>query len=132
MKKLNLYVVLFVVVIFAACSANKKRQSKSDEAPTAVETKPVIKNGKYAPGMEEVNAVQTKFPGVTLEYLTAGYKIYTEGACTKCHNSNNIYKYSASAWTNIIEDMSRKAKLTDTEKDAVSKYVMSIKAMQPM
>jgi hypothetical protein len=50
----------------------------------------------------------------------------------KCHNANNIYKYSESAWTNILEDMSQKAKLTDSEKDAVTKYVMSIKAMQPM
>jgi len=132
MKKLNIQIVLFIVVIFAACTANKTRQAKNVEPPPVVETKPVLKNGTYAPGVDEVNAMQAKFPGVTLEKLTAGYKIYTEGACTKCHNSNNIYKYSATAWTNILEDMSEKAKLTDSEKDAVSKYVMSIKAMQPM
>jgi len=131
MKKFNIQVIIFTVVVFAACSANKAKQSKSVETPP-VAAKPALKNGTYAPGIDEVNAIQTKYPGVTLEKLTAGYKIYTEGACTKCHNSNNIYKYSATAWTNILEDMSEKAKLTDSEKDAVSKYVMSIKAMQPM
>jgi hypothetical protein len=132
MKKFNVQLIIFTVVVFAACSANKTRQAKSIETPPVATVKPAIKNGTHAPGIEEVNAIQSKFPGVTLEKLTAGYKIYTEGACTKCHNTNNIYKYSAAAWTNILEDMSEKAKLTDSEKDAVSKYVMSIKAMQPM
>lgn len=132
MKKFNIQLIIFTVVVFAACSANKTKQAKSVETPPVATAKPAIKSGTYAPGIDEVNAIQSKFPGVTLEKLTAGYKIYTEGACTKCHNSNNIYKYSESAWINILEDMSEKAKLTDNEKDAVSKYVMSIKALQPM
>ena len=125
MKKEFMVLIIIGLAVLAACNS-----SKNVTTPTA--PKVAAKNGKHAPGAEEVNAIQTKFPGVTLEKLTAGYKIYTEGACTKCHNSNNIYKYSESAWTNILEDMSQKAKLTDSEKDAVSKYVMSIKAMQPM
>ena len=125
MKKEFMVLIIAGLAVLAACNS-----SKNVTTPTA--PKVAAKNGKHAPGAEEVNAIQTKFPGVTLEKLTAGYKIYTEGACTKCHNSNNIYKYSESAWTNILEDMSPKAKLTDSEKDAVSKYVMSIKAMQPM
>lgn len=125
MKKEFMVLIIVGLAVLAACNS-----SKNVTTPTA--PKVAAKNGKHAPGAEEVNAIQTKFPGVTLEKLTAGYKIYTEGACTKCHNSNNIYKYSESAWTNILEDMSQKAKLTDSEKDAVSKYVMSIKAMQPM
>ncbi len=125
MKKEFMVLIIAGLAVLAACNS-----SKNVTTPTA--PKVAAKNGKHAPGAEEVNAIQIKFPGVTLEKLTAGYKIYTEGACTKCHNSNNIYKYSESAWTNILEDMSQKAKLTDSEKDAVSKYVMSIKAMQPM
>lgn len=125
MKKEFMVLIIVGLAVLAACNS-----SKNVTTPTA--PKVAAKNGKHAPGAEEVNAIQTKFPGVTIEQLTAGYKIYTEGACTKCHNSNNIYKYSVSAWTNILDEMSIKAKLTVTEKDEVSKYVLSIKAAQPM
>jgi hypothetical protein len=125
MKKEIMAIIIVGLAVLGACNS-----SKNLTTPTT--PKVAAKNGKHAPGAEEVNAIQAKFPGVTIEKLTAGYKIYTEGACTKCHNSNNIYKYSESAWTNILEDMSQKAKLNDSEKDAVSKYVMSIKATQPM
>jgi hypothetical protein len=131
MKTLNVTLLIAGGVFLAACSSFKKANLSAQPEPTP-EVKTVKRSGTYAPGIEEVNGIQAKFPGVTLEKLTAGYKLYTEGACIKCHNSNNIYKYSVSEWTNIIEDMSEKSKLTDTEKDAVSMYVMSIKAMQPM
>lgn len=109
-------------LVVAACSTSKKTTTTASTgiAPAKIApAKPA--NGIYAPGNEELTAFQAKGQTATLEQLTEGYTIYTQGACTKCHNPNNIYKYSDADWKSIIEDMAQKAKISDVQKEAVHK-----------
>lgn len=134
MKFIKLFPVLLAVLIVAACSASKKATTPTVSAPPApaVPAAPVAKaaNGVFAPGNEELTAIQAKYKDVTMHTLTDGYAIYT-GTCTGCHGAKSIYKRPEDAWRGIIDDMALKAKITDVQKDAVYKYVMAIKATQP-
>lgn len=124
------YITLLVIAasIIAACSSSKKNISTIPEAP-ALGTKPVT--GIYPPGKEELSAIQTQYREVTMEQLQQGYAIYAKGACINCHGAMNIYKRTEVQWKGIIEDMAKKARITDAQKDAVHKYVLAIKAARP-
>lgn len=114
------------ILIIAACHTKKK-------ATTTVATPvPLAKSttGIFAPGEDEVTAVKIKFPDATLATLTEGHSIYT-GVCTNCHGTKSIYRIPEGNWQSIIDNMAPKAKLTDSQKDALTKYVFSIKATQP-
>lgn len=111
------------VLVMAACHSKKKT--------TSVATTPAKSTtGIFAPGEEEFTAIKTKFPDATLASLTEGHSIYT-GACANCHNAKNIYRISEDKWPSIIDDMASKASITASQKDALTKYVFSIKATQP-
>ena len=132
MKKIFLAIVAVSVVAVAACSSSKKSTASSEPAKApATESAPAKStNGIYAPGKEELAAIQAQYKDVTLETLTEGHTIYT-GACTKCHGAKSIYNRPVEAWDGIMNSMAPKAKLTDVQKDAVMKYVLAIKATQP-
>ncbi len=112
------------VLIIAACHS-KKKAAESTPAPVVKST-----TGIFAPGEEELTAIKTKFPDATLPVLTEGHSIYT-GVCTNCHGAKNIYKIPEERWQPVIDNMAKKAKITDSQKDALTKYVFSIKATQP-
>ncbi|MCD6066190.1 MAG: hypothetical protein K0S33_1016 [Bacteroidetes bacterium] len=88
------------------------------------------RNGVYAPGAEELSAIQLQFPEATSEQLREGYLLYMGGACVGCHNAKNIYTYTPVQWKDIITDMAKEAKISDAQKDAVYKYVLAIKATE--
>jgi mono/diheme cytochrome c family protein len=87
--------------------------------------------GMYQPGSEELTAIQLLYKDATMSQLQEGHYIYTVGACIQCHGTTNIYTRNETQWKEIIEDMSLKARLSETQKDAVYKYVLAIKATQP-
>lgn len=97
-------------------------------APTVAVEKP--DNGVHEPTQKEYLAIQEKYINVSLDQLKEGYKIYSQGACINCHEAKNIYKRSDEKWGHILDDMAEKARLSDSEKDAVTKYVFAIKAGQ--
>ncbi len=137
MTTLKIPYLVASVFIIAACHSIKKTGTTAavTPAPNPVISAPVSeavksKNGVFAPGEEQVNAVKIKYPDATLAVLNEGYTIYT-GACTKCHGTKSIYRISETSWPSIINDMSYEAKLTATEKDALTKYVFAVKATQP-
>ena len=131
-----------IVIILAACHTSKKSSaSTAAAAPISTGTSTTTNsflftkpsNGVYPPGTEELTAVQTKysqFKDVTLETLKEGHVLYTEGACIKCHGPKNIYRHEEIEWVRIIDDMAMRAHISATEKDAVFKYVIAIKAAQ--
>ena len=137
MKILKLSSLAAAILIIAACHTTKKTESTA-ATPPATSTTPEApvseavksKNGVFAPGEEQVTAVQMKHPGATLANLTEGYKLYT-GTCTNCHGAKSIYRIAEAKWQPVIDDMSEKAKLTATEKEALTKYIFAIKATQP-
>ena len=134
-------------LIVVACHTSKKSTTSTSTtktpatesvatATTAEAPKPVVKSRKafdgiYEPGEEEVTAVQPQYPGATLEQLKEGYVLYAKSACVSCHSPISIYYYPTAKWPFILEDMSYKAKLTASQKDAVFKYVYAIVAADP-
>ena len=154
MKPANVVILAIIVVLFAACAASKKnRVTKAAPAPVVAAVPPAAPitklpdpptssvlnpylfskpaDGIYAPGSEELNAIEPQYKGLTIDRLKAGYVLYAQGACTNCHHAKPIYPIKTSDWAGIIDDMAGKAMLTDVQKDAVYMYVMSIKATQP-
>ena len=136
MKIFKISSLAAAVLIVAACHSTKKTETTAStpaapETPAAPVSEAVkSKNGVFAPGEEQVTAVQMKHPGATLANLTEGYKLYT-GACTNCHGTKSIYRIAEAKWPAIINDMAYEAKLTATEKEALTKYIFAIKATQP-
>ncbi len=129
-----------------ACSSSKSTVSNEPTPPPIptlptptlpetsipVQTTSVEKpdNGVHEPTEKEYIAVQQRYIFVSMDQLKKGYMIFSQGACINCHEPKNIYKRSEEKWANIIDEMSNLAKLTESEKDAVSKYVFAIKAGQ--
>ncbi|MES2479188.1 MAG: hypothetical protein V4561_08875 [Bacteroidota bacterium] len=124
MKLKLLSIISVFVVLIAACSSSKKT---STTAGNSSGKKP--KNGVYAPGDNEVAAIQKQFPDASMGKLQEGYSIYT-GSCTGCHKAKNIYRFSTEEWKKIMDKMAPKAKLNGLQKDAVYQYVLAIKATQ--
>jgi hypothetical protein len=131
------------IALVAACHSKKKSSTVATTTPPATTTvstpttsgSPVMlmrsPDGIYPPGNEELAAIQTTYKDVTIEKLKQGHTIYTFGDCAKCHRAQSIYKYTEERWKTIIDDMAKRANLQEEEKDAVYKYVLSIKAVQP-
>ncbi|MGV3632333.1 MAG: hypothetical protein ACO1O6_14085 [Bacteroidota bacterium] len=133
-SKLALYA--FAAILVAACGVSKTGEvSATTTTTTTTTTTPATtaksENGIYEPGEEELKAIRAQYPDVTLDKLKEGYVIYTMGECIQCHNAKNIYKRDVSEWPHIIDNMSEMAKISAEKKDAVSKFVMAIKATQP-
>ena len=101
-------------VILVSCGTSKKTP-----APSII------------PGEAQLTAIKAKFPETTAQTLSEGHAIYI-GACTNCHGQKNIFKRSEANWLHEIDVMSPKAKLTAAEKDALTKYILSMKATQPV
>lgn len=143
MKATKISVLVSIVLIVAACKTTKKTSTSatSTTSPTTATTAPVTStnnfvlkkpaDGIYAPGDEELSAIQIQYKDVTLDKLKEGHMIYTKGACVNCHGAINIYQYGETQWKGIIDDMAQRANISDVQKDAVYKYVLAIKATQP-
>jgi len=110
---IKLAVCSIATVILISCGTSKKTP-----APSII------------PGEAELAAIKAKYPDVTAQTLTKGHSIYI-GACTNCHGQKNIFKRSEASWMHEIDDMSPKAHLTAEEKDALTKYILAMKATQP-
>jgi glutaredoxin len=139
MKTTKITFIFVSAIIITACSSTKKSAtSTTSSATTSTNTRSTSPflfanpaNGIYAPGNEELTAIQAQYKDVTLDKLKEGHAIYTQGACTNCHGAKNIYDLAEVQWKSILDDMAQKAEISDAQKDAVYKYVLSIKAMQP-
>ena len=103
------FLILCTLFVLAAC-ASKRNAAAAKRTPTE----------------NDLKVVQAKFPETTLETLNKGHGIFF-GACTKCHNPKNIKKRSEKQWSKILTVMAPKAKINNEEKDAVFRYVMSVK-----
>ncbi|MCW3072444.1 MAG: hypothetical protein JWO44_2334 [Bacteroidetes bacterium] len=133
--------MVLATIIIAGCSTVKK--STTSTAPTAPASTPAVipssdaylfgksTDGINMPGNEELAAIQVQYKEVTLDKLREGYMIYTQGACTNCHQPESIYKFGELQWKDIIEDMAARTQISDAQKDAVYKYVLAMKATQP-
>lgn len=138
MKTIRLIFAFSAVLAITACAAKKKTTASATAKP--VEASPAPNSDNYlfnstaanttVPGDAQLNAIHAKYADVTMDKLKKGYSIYTQGACIDCHSPKNIYDFSELEWNDILSDMALRANLTVEEKDAVSKYILSMKATQ--
>jgi hypothetical protein len=128
--------LLAAALIVSACKSKKSTTSHAttntsvNNSPTGPGFPPKSTDGLFEPGQDELTAVQSQFTDVSLVQLKEGYQLYNKGACTNCHNPKNIYRRPLEHWKGIIDDMSARAALSNTQKEAVYRYVLSVKATQ--
>ncbi|MEO5643352.1 MAG: hypothetical protein ABIS12_08500 [Bacteroidia bacterium] len=126
-----------MVLIITACNSLKKNITtvsstatvKKDSITNAPSPMMLSVNGVFVPGNEELIAIKAIYADVTMDTLTEGYEIYT-GVCTNCHESKGIYNRSEEKWKGIVDEMAVLAELTAVQKNAVYKYILSVKATQ--
>ena len=124
----KLLTCLFCFVFLISCSTSKKTTINSVTKKDTNNSKP--SNGIYEPDSLALDAIKLRYTDITLKKLQEGYIIYAFGPCVNCHNAKNIYQYDEKQWGNIINEMAVSAKISESQKDAVYKYVLSIKLSQ--
>jgi hypothetical protein len=139
MKIIKILLSVVIVLFIEACSSSKKSTTSVSTVSTTTTTNTKedlfsftkLSNATIPPRNEELIAIQARHKDVTMDKLKEGHSLYTGSACRGCHGIVNIYKHDESTWRNIIDDMAKRAQLSDSQKDAVYKYVLAIKATQP-
>lgn len=114
MKYSNLICISAFLFLLASCSSSKKT---SDTQALKI---PV-------PSEEILSVAKQKFPGINLEALSEGHKIYTN-ECTNCHGAKAVKSEPESEWVSIIDRMAPKANLSEKQKKQVLEYVLSARA----
>lgn len=111
--KLRILTILSVLtLVIYSCKSKKGGAASSDTA--------------LMPGDAQLKAIQVKYADASAQTLKEGYDIYV-GVCTNCHGKKNMYKESEAEWKKNIDHMAPKAKITDAQKDALWKYVLSMR-----
>lgn len=124
MTKPTLVLILpALAAMFMYCKSNKKSTASAETtpAPVAATTPTPAANAEADLQMQ---IVQTRWPGSTIEDVKEGHTIFTT-KCTTCHKAYSIPRFSEFKWLHEIDDMSPKAKLTADEKLKLTKYVLS-------
>ncbi|MBS1636850.1 MAG: hypothetical protein JST26_13115 [Bacteroidetes bacterium] len=131
MKLSYLFVAILSAGIFLACHSSKSATTSSSSS-TSGSGSSTASSSSAAPSTETlVNIAKSKWPDITAATINEGKDLYQSGACTGCHGPKNITKRSAEEWPGIIDRMATKAKISDTQKDAVLKYVLAMKMANP-
>lgn len=110
--------LLLAAATLFACSPKTNKSAASTVAPAPA--------GSSEPTEAQLTAAKTRFPDVTMETLKKGQTIYY-GPCTHCHGDKGINRRDEKEWSAVLDDMAPKAKLSAEEKDAVWKYIMSVR-----
>lgn len=126
MKKYILPVFVCATIVIACKSKKTTTSTTATNEPAKTETKAIVAKDPTEPGVSQLSAVKLKYPSATQEELNTGHKIYY-GECKKCHGAAKTTEFTQEQWTGIIDRMAPKAHLTPEQKDAVTKYVMSMK-----
>lgn len=110
----QLFFIAFVTsIIVAACKTKKSTTTSADNS---------INYDAQLAGIKD------KFPDATVEELKAGNAIYS-GACTRCHGKKDVTKYTDEKLIQVIDNMSKKAKITDQEKQSLVKFAYGVRAV---
>lgn len=83
------------------------------------------------PTQPDVDRMQTKYPGYTLEELNQGKALF-EKHCADCHGLKNPTKFSEEKWQNIVPKMVKKVNkkhpnaVDDKDRELILKYVITM------
>jgi hypothetical protein len=136
MRSAELKIVILLLVFVTSCKTVKKAAPAQPEVKTSAASDNsylfnMAPNGIREPLVEDLVRVQSRYPDLTIQVLNEGHLLYSKGACVSCHTAQNIYSYNEGQWKKIIDDMAFRANISEEQKDAVFKYVMTMKAIQP-
>lgn len=83
------------------------------------------------PTQTDVDRMQSKYPGYTLEELNQGKAMF-EKHCADCHRLKNPTKFSEEKWQNIVPKMVKKVNkkhpnaIDEANRDLILKYVITM------
>jgi len=110
MKKFALLIIPFLLLY---CKTVK------NQAPA-----PVVNAETKVEAKAPLEIAQKRWSGTTAEDLNAGKSIY-QNECTRCHKPVPITSLSEAKWQHEIDKMSPKAKLTDDQKNKLTRFILS-------
>jgi cytochrome c5 len=101
----------FIILLAGMVACHSSKKITATKKPPEVNT--------------ELQHAQAKVPGITMERLTSGGKVYAQD-CARCHSLKEPSNYTMEQWDPILKSMYKKAKLTDeNEKTLIRDYVMA-------
>ncbi|MEP6927889.1 MAG: hypothetical protein ABI834_09650 [Ginsengibacter sp.] len=101
----------FLFIGFISCTSASKNKNTSGSTPMRERV--------------ELPTAQIKVPGITIEKLDAGKKLYVMD-CTSCHAMKHPSNYTMDQWDTILPKMYIKSKMSDeNQKKLIRDYVMA-------
>lgn len=129
--KLAFVVLASAAMVYAGCKSHKNTTTSTATVtppPTSETAPPPPPPGNAAPSIDQlVQIASSRWPDVTAKTLSDGKDLYYNGACINCHSPKKISRFSEEEWPSIVDNMARKAQISDTQKDAVLKYAIAVK-----
>ncbi|MCA0430904.1 MAG: cytochrome c [Bacteroidetes bacterium] len=111
MKTSKIILGIVAITIFA-CSTKKNATSSS------------TKTDSYD---TQLTAIKGRYADVTVEELKLGHSVST-GACTNCHGQKDVKGYTEESLFKILDNMAKKAEISDKEKQALVRYCVAVRA----
>ncbi len=103
----TIFLLIFILTIPYSCNTKKNNSASVDVTD------------------EQVLAVaRSKFTSITDQEFRDGKNILTN-RCTECHKIKKVESRSEEEWLKIVDKMALKAKLSASEKTALSWYILS-------
>jgi hypothetical protein len=117
MKK-NLLIAISLTLAALACKPKKEVASTTPAGPPA---------SPAPPPTEQHLTARARFNDLTMDQLQKGHSIFT-GACTNCHAPKNVKLYNDEIRLKaVMDNMSDKAELSASDRDAVWKYAIALR-----
>lgn len=82
------------------------------------------KTVSLTPGSSDEEIAKKKWSDSDLKQLQAGYDTYST-RCNTCHYLHKPNEFDESRWMKIMNGMAKKAKLSDVEKENVTRYILA-------
>ena len=103
----------FLILLAGMMACHSSKKMAAPQAAKAPEVNP------------ELQHAQAKVPGITMDRLTEGSKVYAQN-CAKCHSLKDPANYTMERWDPILKRMFPKAKVTDeAQQNLIRDYVMA-------
>jgi len=85
-----------------------------------------VSGSKLQPEDKDLPAAVQKMPGITMDELNQGYKLYIDN-CSACHRLHKPDEFTIPQWNKILPEMFSKAKLvSDHKKELIRNYVIAL------
>lgn len=122
MKKLS---AILLVTVLMACHTTKIPVTENKTVSKTTVTTTTTTTATTNEVDPKWTKAQTKVPGITMQELENGKKLYVQN-CASCHALKNTEDFTADEWEPIVTRMLRKAHISDEkEKKLIHDYVVA-------